>query len=214
MIIDHNHPLYVEKRKHQFDKHNGAYYYSKDIVKYIIPLVKTDRTWVTIRIPEATEDLTHSIVFIHNNRNPNYYEYLKKFDDVICVCSTRHTLDNMIYFGKPLYLPLSIDVKSVKRYYIEDKDKEEAFAGRRMKITNRVPSTADILTDMNQTQLIKAMAHYKKIYAVGRTAVQARALGCEIGFYDTLYPDVNYWKVIDCKDAAKMLQEELNKIDG
>ena len=214
MIIEHNHPLYKAKRNKQgYGKYNGAYYYSKDICKYIIPEIKTDRTWVTVRIEDALENLDHSIVFIHNNRNPNLYEYLRKYEDVICVCSTKHSLENMQFFGNPVYLPLSVNVNSVKRYRRE-KTKEYAFAGRRLKMTNRIPVDADILTDMSQTALIKEMAKYKKIYAVGRTAIQAKILGCEIGVYDSLYPDPNYWKVVDCKDAAIMLQTILNKIDG
>lgn len=215
MIINHNHPLYKAKRAKQgYGKYNGAYYYSKDICKYIIPEIKTDRTWVTVRIEDAPENLDHSIVFIHNNRNPNLYEYLRKFNDVICVCSTPKTLDNMQYFGTPIYLPLSVNVENIKRYRVKEKTKECAFAGRRIKMTNRVPDNAEILTDMSQSHLLREMAKFKKIYAVGLTAIQAKILRCEIGVYDSLYPDPNYWKVVDCKVAAKMLQKILNKIDG
>lgn len=215
MIINHNHPLYKAKRTKQgYGKYNGAYYYSQDICKYIIPNVKTDRTWVTVRIEECTENLDHSIVFIHNNRNPNLYQYLQKYKDVICVCSTPRTYDNMIFYGTPVLLPLSVNVDNIKRYKVKEKTKEMAFAGRRLKMTNRIPAEADILTDMPQTSLIREMAKYKKIYAVGRTAIQAKILGCEIGVYDSLYPDPNFWKVVDCKDAAKMLQTIIDKIDG
>ena len=213
MIIDYNHPIYKAKRENMsgFNKYNGAYYYSKDIVKYIIPKVKTDRNWVTVRIDQATD---HSIVFIHNNRNPNYYSFLRNYEDVVCVCSTRHSYENMVFFGKPIFLPLSVDIKSVEKYKVKNKTKEAAFAGRRNKITNHVPSSADILTDMPQSALLKEMAKYKKIYAVGRTAIQAKILGCEVLPYDNLYPDPKVWKVIDCSEAANILQQELDKIDG
>ena len=215
MIINHNHPLYKARRTKQgYGKYNGAYYYSKDICRYIIPQIKTDRTWVTVRIEDAPENLDHSIVFIHNNRNPNLYEYLRKFNDVICVCSTPKTLDNMQFFGTPVYLPLSIKVDAVKRYRVKEKTKDLAFAGRRLKMTNRIPDNADILTDIPQGELLREMAKYKKVYAVGRTAIQAKVLGCEIGVYDNLYPDPKFWKVVDCTDAAIMLQTILNKIDG
>ena len=215
MIINHDHPIYKEKRNRQgYGKYNGAYYYSKDICKYIIPEIKTDRTWVTVRIEDAPENLDHSIVFIHNNRNPNLYEYLRKFKDVICVCSTPRTLDNMQFFGIPIFLPLSVNVKSVERYKLKEKTKDCAFAGRRLKMTNKIPSTADVLTDMSQSNLIREMAKYKKIYAVGRTAIQAKILGCEIGVYDNLYPDPKFWKVVDTSQAVKILQRELDKIDG
>ena len=83
MIIDHTHPLYVKKRNSMTKdgKYNGAYYYSREIVKNIIPRVKTDRNWVTIRLPEMKVHPDHSIIFIHNNRNPNYYSYLKDYKD-------------------------------------------------------------------------------------------------------------------------------------
>ena len=57
------------------------------------------------------------------------------------------------------------------------------------------------------------MSKYKKIYAVGRTAIQAKLLGCEIGVYDERFPDPNFWKIVDCKAAAKILQDKLNEID-
>ena len=84
MIIDHNHPLYVKKRNSQVEgnKYNGAYYYSKDIVKYIIPKIKTDRHWVTVRLKDVPIP-NHSIVFVHNNRNPNYYQYVTQAKDVL-----------------------------------------------------------------------------------------------------------------------------------
>ena len=31
--------------------------------------------------------------------------------------------------------------------------------------------------------------------------------------YDPMYPDVKFWKVVDCKEAVKILQSELDKID-
>ena len=65
-IVDHDHPVYRRKRMQAGrNKWNGAYYYSKEIVDNIIPLVKTDRNWLTINVPEVAYD--HSIVFIHNN---------------------------------------------------------------------------------------------------------------------------------------------------
>ena len=214
MLIDHTHQEYIKKRAKQgYGKYNGAYYYSKDIVKHIIPNIKTDRNWVTVRLEDVPVP-EHSIVFIHNNRNPNYYEYLRKVKDVICICSTPRTLENMVFYGTPIYLPLSVDVASVEKYKRKIKDKDTAFAGRRLKMNNMIPQTADILTDMPQTELIKQMAHYKTIYAVGRTAIQAKILGCELKPYDNMYPDVNVWKVLDCKDAVTLLQQKLDEIDG
>ena len=215
MIIDHTHPEYKKRRNRQgFGKYNGAYYYSKDIVKYIIPYVKTDRNWVTIRMEDVPIP-DNSIVFIHNNRNPNYYEYLKDYKDLVLVTSVQNTYDNMLFFSdKVILLPLSVNIKSIEKYKVKEKTKSQAFAGRRLKMNNKIPKECDILTDMPQSQLIKEMAKYKKIYAVGRTAIQAKILGCEIGVYDNMYPDPKLWKPIDCVEAVKILQKELDKIDG
>ena len=212
MIIDHNHPEYKKRRTKQgMGKFNGAYYYSRDIVKYIIPKVKTDRNWVTVRLEDVPVP-NHSIVFIHNNRNPNYYEYLKKANDLILVCGVPETCEYVKFFGKAVYLPLSVDIKSIEKYKKEP-TKEMAFAGRRLKINNRVPSKCDILTDMPQNKLIEKMADYKKVYAVGRTAIQAKILGCEIGVYDTKYPDPSLWHPLDCSKAALILQHLIDEID-
>ena len=219
MIIDHRHPLYVKKRKSltHGNQFNGAFYYSREIVKNIIPLIKTDRNWVTIRLKEQPIP-DHSIVFIHNNRNPNYYEFLKQYKDLVLVCGLQKTVENMQYFGKPIYLPLSVDVDYVKKFCVPEKTKEMAFAGRLIKISKMyhapVPKECDILTNMPQNRLLQEMAKYKKVYCTGRTAIQAKILGCEIGVHDPNFPDPRVWKVIDNKEAAKILQKELDKIDG
>lgn len=199
------------------NQYNGAYYYSKEIVKNIIPNVKTDRNWITIRLSDMKEHPDHSIIFIHNNRNPNYYTYLKDYKDCILVCSLPTTAENLRFFGKTIYLPLSVDVESVKKYRVKNKTKEIAYAGRASKLSyfnNRVPKDTPVLTNMPQGKLLKEMAKYKTIYASGRTAIQAKILGCEVLPHETNFPDSRFWKVIDNKDAAKMLQRELDIIDS
>ena len=217
MILDHTHPLYKSRIKNAGNnKYNGAYYYSKEIVKNIIPNVNTSRNWVTVNLPNLDPNvrLNHSIVFIHNNLQPNAYQWLRRYDDLILVCGVPSTMEKVRFFGNPIYLPLSIDVKSVNNYYSAHKTKEFAFAGRLNKITNRLPHNCDILTGMPQSKLLREMSKYKKIYAVGRTAIQAKLLGCEIGVYDERFPDPSVWKIIDNKDAAKILQTKINEIDG
>ena len=52
MIVDYKHPKYRRIWTQAGDqKYNGAYYYSKEIVSNIIPLVNTDRNWLTINVP-------------------------------------------------------------------------------------------------------------------------------------------------------------------
>lgn len=219
MIIDHTHPLYAAKRRQMVDgnQYNGAYYYSKEIVKNIIPNVKTDRNWITIRLPEMTDHPDHSIIFIHNNKNPNYYEYLKDYKDCILVCSLPSTAENLRFFGKTIYLPLSVDVEEVKKYRVKNKTKEIAYAGRAIKLdymNNRVPKGTTTLCNMSQSQLLKEMAKYKTIYASGRTAIQAKILGCKVLPHETNFPDSGFWRVIDNKESAKTLQKLIDEIDG
>lgn len=220
MIIDHTNPIYAQKRKimGKDGKYNGAYYYSKEIVKNIIPNVKTDRNWITIRLPEMKNHPDHSIIFIHNNRNPNYYSYLKDYKDCVLVCGLPKTAENMRFFSdKVIYLPLSIDVKAVEKYKVKNKTKEVAYAGRKLKLkytNNRVPKDVDILSGMPQYKLLREMAKYKTIYASGRTALQAKVLGCEVLPHETNFPDSSFWKVVDNFEASKILQDKLNIIDG
>lgn len=218
MIIDHTHPLYAKKHSSMSSdgKYNGAYYYSKEIVKNIIPNIKTDRNWITIRLPEMKDHPDHSIIFIHNNRNPNYYTYLKDYKDCILVCGLPKTAENMRFYGKAIYLPLSVDVESVKKYQVKNKTKEIAYAGRKLKLSytnNRVPKGVDVLSGMTQSKLLREMAKYKKIYASGRTAIQAKVLGCEVLPHETNFPDSRFWKVFDNFEAAKMLQKLIDEID-
>ncbi len=193
-------------------KPNGALLYSKEIVKYFIPTIKTTRNWVTIRVvPHA---FNHSIVFIHNNLNPWFYDYLTNYEDLVLVCGIRETCDKVKHLGKTIYLPLSVDVEEVEKYKTT-KTKEICYAGRKGKYAScNVHLSTPHLQDLEHEELLRQMAEYKKVYAVGRTAIEAKILGCEILPYDPRYPDTNLWQILDSKDAAKMLQKELDKIDG
>lgn len=220
MIIDHNHPLYKAKWNTLGggNKYNGAYYYSKEIVKNIIPNVKTDRNWITIRLSDMKVHPDHSIIFIHNNRNPNYYSYLKDYKDCVLVCGLKSTAENMrFYSDKVIYLPISIDVEQVKKYRVKTKTKDVAYAGRKIKleyVNNIVPKNTPVLSEMPQSQLLKEMAKYKRLYCSGRTALQAKVLGCEVLPHETNFPDPSIWVVLDNKDAAVILQEKLDILDG
>jgi hypothetical protein len=217
MIISHAHYFYRERLKNAGNnKYTGAYYYSQEIVKNIIPNVATDRNWVTVNIPKLAEtdlDLSHSIVFIHNNLQPNTYQWLRKYDDLILICGIPSTMEKVQFFGTPIYLPLSVDVKSVEKYRHVTSTRDKCFAGRLNKLNNHVPKSCDILTGMPQSKLLTKMARYHTVYAVGRTAIQAKILGCEIGVYDERFPNPSFWKILDNKDAANILQDKLNDIE-
>lgn len=213
MIIDHNHPEYRKKWINLGkNKYNGAFYYSKEIVKNIIPNVQTLRSWITVNIKGIGCD--HAIVFIHNNLRPENYDWLAKYEDLILVCGVPDTVEKVKHLGHAIYLPLSIDVENVKCYG-KPKLKKAAFVGRKAKRKGiKLPKDVDIIEGLPRTKLLAEMAKYKEIYAVGRTAIEAKCLGCEIKPYDPRYPDHDLWKVLDNKDAAKILQNKLNKIDA
>lgn len=215
MIIDHDDPDYRRRwARSGGNKYNGAFYYSKEIVKNIIPNVVTDRNWVTVN--EIGKAFDHSIVFVHNNMHPDHYEWLKKYDDVILVCGVPSTVDKVSYIHHAIYLPLSVDVDYVLRYKIQDKykDKDTAFFGRKSKSIGYDFGDADIIYGLKRQDLLRIMARYKKAYAVGRTAIEAKILGCEVLPYDPRFPDPSAWVVLDNKDAAALLQHELDNIDG
>lgn len=214
MIISHKHPLYRLKWSGAGqNKYNGAYYYSQEILANIVPYVRTSRNWITVNLPGVGCD--HSIVFIHNNKHPERYEWLRRYKDIILVCGVPETVEKVKHIGKAIYLPLSIDVEYVKQFKVKEKTKEAAFVGRPAKRKGmELPSGIDYLEGLKREELLQRMAEYKTVYAVGRCAIEAKALGCKLKAYDPRYPKVSIWKVLDNRKAAEMLQKELDKIDG
>lgn len=211
MRVDHDHPEYI-RQVMKTSRHNGAYYYSKEIVKNIIPNVVTDRNWVTINVPGYAFD--HSIVFIHNNLHPEWYEWLKDYEDVIFVCGVPSTVDKVSHIHKAIYLPLSIDVSYVERFRTNRKTRQRAFFGRKEKAKGYDFGDADVIFNKSREALLHLMAEYREVYAVGRTAIEARVLGCDILPYDPRFPDPSFWKVLDNLQAADILQAKLDEIDN
>ena len=213
MIIDHNTPQYIKRRAGLSGGfHNGAYYYSKEIVENIIPEIRTDRNWITVNVPGLARD--HSIVFIHNNVRPSTYHWLKKYKDLVLICGIPETVPKVRYLGKAIYLPLSIDIGYVEQFR-RPKTKEAAFVGRAAKKKyGTLPAGIDFIEGLPRDELLRTMAEYKTVYAVGRCALEAKALGCQLKPYDDRFPDVDRWKLLDNKEAAKLLQTELDLIDG
>ena len=218
MIIDHTHPYYTEtiqllgKKTH----YNGAFYYSKEIVKNIIPNVNTDRNWVTIRVGNLAMD--HSIVFIHNNLHPERYNFLEAYADLILVCGVEETCEKVKHFGTPLYLPLSVDIEYVEQFKNDpDTLMSTCYVGRRVKMEYdgvELPNDIDILEGIKRQDMLPRMAKYRYVYAIGRTAVEAKILGCEVLPYDPRYPDPDIWKIVDNFEAAEILQTKLDEIDS
>ena len=216
MIISHESPEYVAKwnAMHPEGRHNGAYYYSKEIVQNIIPLIETDYNWVTINIGKAMD---HSIVFIHCNINSlEVYKYLEQYKDLILVCGLESTAYEMRKkFNHVLHVPLSIDIADVKKHARSKHWREYAFCGRYSKVADyrdKLEAGTKIISGRDRNEMLDEMATYKYIYGVGRVALEAMALGCKVLPYDPRFPDPMFWELIDNKDAAKILQRKLNRI--
>ena len=192
---------------------NGAYYYSREIVRNIIPRVDTDRNWVTLNVEGCC--WAHSIVFVHNNVRPDIYEWLRRFDDLVLVCGIPTTCADVARYADAVcYLPLSVDVAEVASH-IREKDRGTCYAGRLTKHAPRqFPKGTDYLSAMPRDELLDTMARYERVYAVGRTAIEARILGCEVLPYDPRFPDPAVWRVMDNAEAAEILQRQLDFIDG
>lgn len=214
MIIDHTHPEYIERRKEIGNgKYNGCYYYSKEIVDNIIPRVKTSRDWNTIgRDVEGMHD--GMIVFLHDNSTPWHYDWLKKYKDLILICSSNYTMKSVVFSGTTVYLPMSIDTEYVKQF-ITDKTKDTCFVGNvwvRANTTTRIPDNVDFFSSIPREELLRKVAPYRKAFAIDRCAQECQVLGCELLEIETRY-GCDSTKVLDNRDAAKILQEELNRID-
>lgn len=214
IIASHEHPEYVRRRGGLTGPGvwNGAFYYSQEIVRNIIPNVETWRPWVTINVQGRAAD--HAIVFVHNNKTPEAYGWLSRYKDLILVCGVPSTCEKVSGLGTAVYLPLSIDVKEVKKHMAK-KTRERAFVGRQVKRQGvYLPPGTDAIENMPRERMLDEVARYKEVYAVGRCALEAKALGCKILPYDPRFPDPSRWKVIDNLDAANMLQKILDEIDG
>lgn len=223
-IIDTTNPNYIAYWK-QFHPngsgaHNGAYYYSKEIVKNIIPNVDTDRNWDTLGMKFCPPS-RHSIVFLHNNVNhEKVYRWLRRYEDLVLVCSTESTYEwaKTVDHCHAVFLPLSIDVKYVKKFKT-NKTKGSCYAGnlwafKKPDIEKYVPKGVEFPPkNLPREELLKFIAPFRACYAVGISAIEARCLGCEIKVCDSRFPDPSIWKVIDNSQAARLLQAELDKID-
>lgn len=199
--------------------HNGAYYYSLEIEKNIAPLIETNRPIDTLSM-RGVGSANHAIVFLHHNINHDRtYKWLKKYDDLVLVASSWATYEWAQQAGyKVIYLPLSIDVSYVEKFSTA-KTKKACYAGNKWDfklkdIHELVPEDVDFPpANLERDELLKFIAPYKKCYAIGRCALEAKVLGCKLGVCDSRYPKTSYWEVIDNKEAAKKLQHELDQLD-
>ena len=212
-IISHLSPEYL---KLNITHDNGAYYYSKELYENVVPKIKTDRDWVLINAEHQCSD--RAIVFIHNNAHPERYKWLAPFKDLILVCSTIKTLKTMIEMypkNHCIFIPLSIDTKYVKQFKPKRKSKDTAYFGRIVKCPEDILNDpkVDKLYYLDRDKLLATVGKYKKVYAIGRCALEAECLGCKVLPHAGEYENVEF-PLYDNKEIIPELQRLLNEIDG
>ena len=217
MIIDHTNRIWRQKyRTFGRNRYNGALYYSQEICRKIIPNIRTNRNWITVNVNGV--GCNHAIVFVHSNLKPQDYDWLEQYDDLILVCGVPETCDKVAHLGKTIYLPLSIDIDYVQQFTAPaDKRMGIAFVGRSSKADYpgvELPDGIDYIVNLKREKLLHHMARYEAVYAVGRVALEAKALGVKVLPYDPRYPDPDIWELIDTSEAVRILQEKLDEIDG
>ena len=142
------------------------------------------------------------------------YDHLQGFRDLVLVCGVPSTCAKVAHLGKAIYLPLSVDVEYVEKFKADEKIYSYAYVGRRGKREGmKFPKGTIMLEGLSRPQLLREMAKANKVYAVGRCALEAKILGCEVLPYDERFPDPDFWQVLDNREAAKILQRKLDEID-
>ena len=212
-IFSHLSPEYLELN---IPHDNGAYYYSKEIYENILPKIKTKRDWCLINVKNQCTD--GAIVFIHNNKNPERYDWLAGYKDLILICSQPKTLAFMIEMYPKFHcilLPLTIDVKYVKQFKPKRKTKDTCYFGRIVKCPEEIylNDKIDKISGENRDETLKIVGKYKNCYAIGRCALEAKALGCNVISHEGEYENVDF-KVLDNSEVIPELQRLLNEIDG
>ena len=214
----HNRDYQAYRKAYSKGSFNGAYFYAKEIEENIIPLVNTDYNWDLLGM-RMTGHMDHSLIFIHHNIDMDtVYSWLDKYHDIILIVSQQHVFTWAVEHGyKAILLPLSIVVGYVERF--KSKKKFGAcYAGNRWtfkrKDEEKIPKGVDFPpSNLPREELLKFIAPYKQCYAIGRCAMEAKVLGCEILPFYWRYPDPSHWKILDNVDAARMLQHALELIE-
>lgn len=217
IIQDHTTKEYLNAQsKLRSGKHNGAYYYSKEIVENFIPSIKTDYNWQTINHQKAPE---HCIVFVHSNNALNRYDYLLKYSDVILVCSTHHSMEQLQKKGhkQVCYVPLSIDTNYLNNFKNDNKEGTIA-CGNIWAFTNQTKEMFKLNNithyhDLERDELLTLMSKAETVYAIGRTAMEAIYLGANVIQPEKEYPVEKYDTYYTQQDAINILQQEIENFN-
>ena len=218
IIQDHNTTEYlIAQSTLKSGKFNGAYFYSKEIVESFIPNIKTTYNWQTINHQTAPE---HTIVFVHSNNALERYDYLLKYNDIILVCSTHNSLNQLKRKGhkKVIYVPLSIDTDYLDNFKNHNKKEGIIATGNQWAFTTETKNyfknnNIKHYYDIPREELLTLIANAETVYAIGRTAMEAIYLGANVIQPDKEYPVEKYTTYYKQEDAIRILQEEINKYD-
>ena len=221
IIVSSNHPQYVARRNAlpPTDRFNGAYYYSKDLENLVCPLLETKRP-INLLGMKSCGGVDGMIVFVHQYVDvARNYAWLKQFNNLIIV-SSDHRADRILrHLGKVVHLPLSVDTVEIAKHRVERKDQYACYYGnpwgfKRQEIHELVPPEVHRFGTMPREKAWDVIAHYQYCYAIGLCALEAQQLGCKLRQSRYRYPNpARSFPVLDCRDAAKMLQKALDLID-
>lgn len=222
IIVRADNPNYLAKWNglDKASKYNGAYYYSHDIEKYIVPLIKTKRPINVIGIRECGGE-DNMLVFVHHYLNVREkYQWLSKYRNVVIVSSDYEADKELARYGTVIHLPLSINVDEVAKHRVKKKTQKACYYGnpwgfKRKEIAELVPPEVHRFGTMPREKAWDIVAQYRECYAIGLCALEAQVLGCRLKMSRYRYPDPEEsFPVLDCKEAARRLQVALDSIDG
>lgn len=113
-----------------------------------------------------------------------------------------------------IFIPLSIDVEYVKKFVVKRKTKKVCYYGRLEKCPKKLMKDESIikLGDGERDKLLKEVGKFKTVYAIGRCALEALALGCNVIPHEGEYENTKF-TLLDNKEVIPELQRLLNEID-
>lgn len=159
------------------------------------------------------------IVFVHSNNALDRYDYLLKYKNIVLVCSTNHSKQELIAKGhrQVIYVPLSIDTEYLAKFKSETKSGTIACGNvwaftsdtKNYFRSKGIPHYHDLQRD----ELLALMGQSERVYAIGRTAMEAIYLGAEVIQPEKEYPVEKYTTYYTQDDAIKMMQEQLDNLE-